>query len=154
MNLKSICALLAILALGCGLAFAHVISWSTLALLLPVIGTVTVTYEYPVASTTAPTTTQSALVKMVTANIIASADGDTTATVTHNLQISTADRAKGFPIVILTPLLSQALTALSAWTATITDGNVVTLTKLTSTGSGNASPQLRITVMRPWTAMQ
>lgn len=110
---------------------------------------VTVTYSWPVAGTTAPTLAQSSSKSTVVATVIASADGDTTATITHNLNISAADLARGFPTVTVTPLISQALTALSAWAVTSVTATTVVLTKLTSTGSGNASPQIRVTVTRP-----
>jgi hypothetical protein len=84
----------------------------------------------------------------VAAEIVASADGDTAATVTHNFGLSTASLALDHPWVILEPLLSQALTALSAWTITTKTLNVITLTKLASTGSGNASPQLLVRAIR------
>lgn len=118
---------------------------------------VTVTYECPLSvqgTTVGPTTAQIASkVNEVSANIIKSADGDTAATVTHNLGTGTAGLALGHPWVILEPLLSQALTALSAWTITTKTASVVTLTALASTGSGNANAQLRVHVIRPWSAI-
>ena len=116
-------------------------------------GAVTVTYEAPLSvqgTTTGPTTAQIAnRVNMVSATIVKSADGDTAATVTHNLGNNAASLALGDPWVILEPLLSQALTALSAWTITTKTAVVVTLTALASTGSGNAGAQLRVRVLRP-----
>jgi hypothetical protein len=88
------------------------------------------------------------------ASIIATSDGDVAATVTHNMGLTTAQLAAGQPEVTLTPVLSQALTALSAWTVTTKTANAVTLTKLGSTGSGNASPQLEIVIKRPHTIQQ
>lgn len=77
-------------------------------------------------------------------DVTATADGDTTATVTHGLS------AGGTPKEIyLTPILSQGLTALSAWTGAAPGATTATLTKLTSTGSGNASAQLRCTIKTP-----
>lgn len=113
---------------------------------------VTVTYEAPLSvqgTTVGPTAAQAFGAIEVSATIIATADGDTAATVTHNWGLSAAALALGHPWVILEPLLSQALTALSAWTITTKTLNLVTLTKLASTGSGNASPQLRVHVSRP-----
>lgn len=115
-------------------------------------GAVTVTYECPLSvqgTTVGPTTAQAFGTDEVSANIIKSADGDTAATVTHNLGTGTAGLALGHPWVILEPLLSQALTALSAWTITTKTAVVVTLTALASTGSGNAGAQLRVHVLRP-----
>jgi hypothetical protein len=81
---------------------------------------------------------------------VASADADTTATITHNFGLSAAQLAQGFPLVNITPTLSQALTALSGWAVTAVATNTITLTKLASTGSGNASPQLSVVVQRPF----
>jgi hypothetical protein len=116
---------------------------------------VTVTYEAPLSvqgTTVGPTTAQiNNVVIEVSANIIASADGDTAATVTHNFGSNAAELALGHPWVILEPLLSQALTALSSWIIATKTASVITLTKLASTGSGNASAQLRVHVIRPGT---
>lgn len=114
----------------------------------------TVTYAYPVAGVTAPTAAQMLNANTVRANIIASADGDTVATVTHNMGLSVAELAAGQPEVYLTGTLSQALTALSGWTVTTKTTNAITLTKLTSTGSGNASPQLDVVIKRPHSIQQ
>lgn len=73
-------------------------------------------------------------------SVIASADGDTGGTITVSCGAN--------PTVILTQILSQALTALSVWTVALTNITTLTLTKLTSTGSGNASVQLIVTVQR------
>lgn len=116
-------------------------------------GAVTVTYEAPLSvqgTTVGPTTAQIGnIVNKVSANIIADADADVAATVTHNLGSNAAQLALGNPMVILEPLLSQALTALSMWTITTKTAVVITLTKLASAGSGNAAPQLRVHVLRP-----
>jgi len=115
---------------------------------------VTVTYTYPVAGATAPTAAEMLNANTVRAGIIATADGDVAATVTHNMNISVADLAAGQPEVILTPTLSQALTALSGWTVTTKTTNAITLTKLGSTGSGNAGNQLDVVIRRPHSIQQ
>lgn len=79
--------------------------------------------------------------------VIASADGDTTATCPHLLGAAPL-------FVALTQMLSQALTALSAWAAGTVDATNVVGTKLTSTGSGSASVQLRVAAWIPHTAVR
>jgi len=110
---------------------------------------VTVTYLHPVAGVTAPTALQSLNTQSVVADVVATADADTTATITHNFGLSAAELNSGSPVIDFIPLISQALTALSGWAVTAIATNSITLTKLTSTGSGNASAQLRVTIMRP-----
>ena len=76
------------------------------------------------------------------ADVIATADADTTATIPHTLGAAPQE-------VTITQLISQALTALSAWAVTTIDATNVVCTKLTSVGSGNAGAQLRVIIKRP-----
>jgi len=79
-------------------------------------------------------------------SVIASADADTTATITHGLV--------GTPLIgICSPVLSQALTALSAWTVAVGASTTV-CTKLTSTGSGSASIQALVLSWLPHTSIR
>lgn len=112
---------------------------------------VTINYMNPVTGAGTPPVITGSLPQWdsVTAQIIATADGDTVATVTHNLALTAADLTAGRPDISVTQLISQALTALSAWAVTTIAANSIVLTKLTSTGSGNASPQVQVTVKRP-----
>jgi hypothetical protein len=72
-------------------------------------------------------------------SVIATADGDVAATVTHGLgQVPRR--------VTLTPMLTLALTALPMWTVNVIGVTTVTLIKLASAGSGNAAEQLRVQV--------
>lgn len=80
--------------------------------------------------------------------VISSADGDTSSGAMAHL-LGTAPLFVG-----LTQMLSQALTALSAWAATTVDATAVTCTKLASTGSGNAGVQLRVVAWVPHTAVR
>lgn len=116
-------------------------------LLLSELGAVTVTYEYPVAGVTAPTQAQEALLSAVLANVIATADADTTATITHNMQLTAAQLAAGQPWVTLEPLLAAA--QISLWFVSSKTANTVVLTKATTAGSGNAGAQVRAIVQRP-----
>lgn len=78
------------------------------------------------------------------ATVVASADGDTTATIPHGMAAVPKE-------VNITQTLSQALTALSAWAAVTIDATNIVCTKLTSTGSGSATSQLRVTAKTPHT---
>lgn len=74
-------------------------------------------------------------------DIIATADGDTvTASIPHGIG--------SIPDVVGQQLISQALTALSAWALTTLDVTNLVFTKLASTGSGNAGAQFRVYVQR------
>lgn len=108
---------------------------------------VSLTYIVPNTGATPPTSSNFSGALMIV-DIIATADADTTATIPH-LQGSTNPPGSTPPLkVTITPVLSQALTALSAWTAATGAANVV-LTKLASTGSGNAAVQVRVTIEKP-----
>jgi len=74
-------------------------------------------------------------------DIVATADGDTTATITHGLIGTPQD-------IQLTPLL-QAPALLSGWAVTGISATTVTLTKSTTASSGNAGAQLRAVVRVP-----
>ena len=75
--------------------------------------------------------------------ITATADNDTVTTSTsHGLGV-TPKVAGGIQLV------SQALTALSAWALTTLSSSAFVFTKLTSSGSGNANPQYQFVLMRP-----
>lgn len=75
-------------------------------------------------------------------DIIATADADTGGSVTHGMGAAPSD-------VYVTPLLAAGVT--SAWFVSAISSTVITLTKGTATGSGNASAQLRLYARRPHT---
>lgn len=74
--------------------------------------------------------------------VIATADADVTATAPHGL--ASTPLLWGF-----TQVLSQALTALSAWAIPSSGATNLVGTKLTSTGSGNAGVQAIFWAMTP-----
>jgi len=108
---------------------------------------VTVTYEYPVAGVVAPTALQ-ARVAACNATVVATADADTTATIQHNMGLSVAQLAQGFPNVEMTILL-QVVAKKADWTISSRTADTVVLTKTAAVGSGSASAQLRVSVARP-----
>lgn len=101
---------------------------------------VSANYLFPASGATAPTSANFAGVLMCY-TLTATADADTTITVPHLMGAAPL-------LVTLTPILSQALTALSGWTVAIGAANLV-FTKLASTGSGNAAAQLQVVVQKP-----
>lgn len=108
---------------------------------------VTVTYQYPVAGVVAPTALQGRVATCV-ATIIKGADGDTAATIVHNMGLSVAQIAAGFPIITITSI--EQLTAnLADWTVTTINANDVVFTATAAGGSGSANPQVRVTIRRP-----
>ena len=70
---------------------------------------VTAVFEHPVIGTTPPTALQAEDRVTLTLNDIDSAD--VAITVTHNLGLSTAELAAGFPITVLQPLRASARTS-------------------------------------------
>jgi hypothetical protein len=118
-------------------------------------GAVTVTYQYPVAGTAAQTPAAAAAAgfhngyNTVRGTVIASADADTTATISHGFALTAAQIAAGQPELTLVPLHAAFYT--STWIAAYTDLNTITLTKGTGAGSGTAGVQLGFIVRRPST---
>ena len=121
-----------------------------------IFGTVTVTYQYPVPGVAAQTAALAAAAgfhngyNTVRGTVISDADADTTATISHGMGLSATALAAGQPEIDwrwLTPAAASA--RLSLWTFAITDGNVVTATKATTGGSGNAEAQLGFSIRRP-----
>lgn len=105
---------------------------------------VSLNYIWPATGATPPTSyaaNGASGTKMIV-DVTATADGDVTATIPHLMGVAPKE-------VYLTPLLSQALTALSAWAATTINTTNVVLTKLASTGSGNALAQVRVIIGLP-----
>jgi hypothetical protein len=91
-----------------------------------------VQYLYPVAGTTPPTSVQSAAVNMINA-AVNFADADTTFTITHNLGMSTADIASGFPLIVLDQLTGAASTTTGPAVYTVTSTpNTTTINKSTA----------------------
>lgn len=104
-----------------------------------------VTFLYPIAGLTAPTATQSYGHNQVSADINKGASGDTDVTITHNMNISVADLAAGFPEVVLEPTLASFYTALYFVASRTT--NTVVLTG--ATGGGTTGANVRVRIRRP-----
>lgn len=108
---------------------------------------VTVTPIYPTGAV-APTLAQMLNFDTVRVSVIATADADTTATITHNMALSAAQLTAGQPDVIITSLL-VAPALLSGWAVTSFLTNTIVLTKATTAGSGNAGAQIQVVIRRP-----
>jgi len=115
-------------------------------------GAVTVTYRNVGSGTTPPTAIAARRVNSVVATIAASADADAAAIVTHNMNLSAADLAAGWPTVLFEPLSTQFQT--SRWFAVSHDPNYVGLVKGNAAGGGAAGEQLKVTVARPHTIVR
>lgn len=75
------------------------------------------------------------------ADVEATADADTTATIPHGLGAA--------PTVVVLTGLAQVAAALSLWSATTINATNVVLTKATTAGSGAAGNQVRMTASLP-----
>jgi hypothetical protein len=100
-------------------------------------GTVTVTYLKPATGTVAPTAAQvsPSTLNTVVAQLVC-ADADTTATITHNLNVSAADQLLGFPRI--TAYLSGAGT-FPVMLAFANLTNTITVTKPSTAAGSNAT---------------
>lgn len=108
---------------------------------------VTVTYKVP-AGTVAPTAQQAFGHSRLVATVIATADADTTITITHNWGLTAAELAAGQPDVSIALLTAAGV--LSAPTVTTYGTNTVVLTKSTAVGSGAAPAQIQVVLTRPF----
>lgn len=108
---------------------------------------VTVTYEWPVAGVVAPTALEVA--DKVVANVIAALDADVLATITHNLGLSAAELAAGFPEVMVEQMLPQGWLSTPHVLAAGKTTNAVAVTMSNAVGSGAATAQFRVTISRP-----
>ncbi len=106
---------------------------------------VTVTYEHPVTGVTPPTALQAA--DKVVAVVTATVNGDLLATIVHNMGISTADLAAGFPEVLIEPMLPAGWTSTPHVLAGGKDATDVAVTM--ANAGGNANDQFRVTISHP-----
>jgi hypothetical protein len=107
----------------------------------------TVTYCDPVAGATAPTQAQASAAQSVTATVNFS-DADTTATITHNWSLTTAQLAKLRPWVTVLVMGNMAVYPGLTW-ALSTNTAVVTKAS-TATNSGGT---INVVMQRPWSPM-
>ena len=142
LSLVFIAAVVSVFALHLNL-FAVVLY---VAMSLGMIG-VTITYADPVIGATAPTQAQASAAQSVTATVYL-ADGDTTATITHNWQLTAAQLAKLRPWVIVLPM--AGMTVYPGLTWALATNTVVVSKASTATGSGGT---INVVLMRPWSPM-
>jgi hypothetical protein len=106
-----------------------------------------VTYAYPVSGTTPPTTKQTgAYGKSIVNAQVVFADGDTTATVTHNFELISTDPAALFPVVVITLDPSSAGTVSATILVTRTSTDSIVLTKGTGAGTNGT---YNVSILRP-----
>lgn len=107
------------------------------------LGTVTKTYYWPVQGTTDPTVNESLFQTDVVVDVNM-ADGDTSATITHNWQLSTTALARGLPLAQIYTVSGG--TAIASLRLAITNSIAVTLSKDGGTGSGGT---FRVILRKP-----
>lgn len=143
---------LAVLAVPALAAHINIGTVMLLSMSLGLVGAVTVTYKFPVSSTTtAPTAVQSSQTQVVTGTVNW-LESDTIARFTHNLGIATAvgfagskpTIAQGFPDVHVLPVGADTVAPVMSFV--FTDGNVVTINKGSIAGTGGT---LLVAVYRP-----
>lgn len=112
-------------------------------------GVVTVTYEYPVSGSSAPTAQKMLTLSLVTA-VLNWGDTDTTATITHNMGITAAQLAQLFPFVsVYAVALNGSPSAPPPFVSTLAT-NSITITKSSVTNSGGT---FNVYIFRPNTVM-
>ena len=118
----------------------------TVAMSLGLVGS-TVTYCDPVIGATAPTQAQASAAQSVTATVNFS-DADTTATITHNWSLTTAQLAKLRPWVNM--LRMSGMSVYPGLTFALSANAVVMTKGITATNSGGT---VNVVIMRPWSPM-
>lgn len=103
----------------------------------------TVTFAYPVVGTVAPTAAQAFNANMLTATIVAN-DADTTAVVTHNWGLTTAQQNNLWPTIQWYTQLASTVVPIISWA--ITNSVAVTMTKVSASGSNGTYV---VILMRP-----
>ncbi len=112
-------------------------------LILSELGTVVVTYAYPIIGVTAPTTTQMSGLSLLTCQV-SFADADTTATITHNMQLSAAALARLEPLVVIYQNTGGTPAPLLA--VTLATNTIVLSKQSTTAGTGGT---VTVQVQRP-----
>jgi hypothetical protein len=107
----------------------------------------TLNYENPSAGGATPPTAQVMRAHQQMSAIVTGDNSATTIALTHNMAISAAQLALGYPEVEFEPLLAAGITAAPIVTTKAT--NTLTVTCTAFTGAG-----LRIRVKKPWSATE
>lgn len=115
---------------------------------------VTVTYEYPVAGATPPTAAEVLRLSAVIASVEATADADVLADITHNMALSAQELLDGWPIVNIEQLLPEGWLSTPYVLAAAKLTNTLGVTMSAAVGSGVATDQFRVTILRPNTIIR
>lgn len=106
----------------------------------------TITFQYPVVGTVAPTQLQALGVNMVTATLNWS-DSETSAAIVHNFKLSTTQLANLWPVVIVDVRSDSTSTVVPLIAVALTDSSTVTISKPTTVGTQGT---LIVVIMRPF----
>lgn len=112
-----------------------------------------VTYEHPTQGSAAiATPTAAQVADLVTFNVSALSADTAAAGIAHNMNMTAAELALGFPEVILEPLYGTTGTIApgAQWVVAAKATNTISLAKVNSAG-GDPLPTVRVHVLRPHT---
>jgi hypothetical protein len=124
-----------------------------------IVGTVTVTYQYPVQGTVAPTVSQMKPLSLVTAAVNWGADSDTIALLTHNMQLATVFLPNNTNPInetsCLFPLVSWYYQT-GGSINTILNGSIVSSSvfQITKASGSSSLGTVNVFVLRPWTGIR
>ncbi len=110
---------------------------------------VTVLYLWPATAAVAPTALQVA--DTVVASVQATADADILAAITHNMGLSAAELALGFPEFHFEYILPEAWVSTPHVLAAAILTNSLNITMSAAGGSGVGTVQFRVVIKRPHT---
>lgn len=124
-----------------------------------VFGTVTATYAYPVQGTFVPTVAQMKPLSLVTVAVNFSADADTLALITHNMQMGSIILPGSTGIVnetsCLFPLVSWYYQT-GGSINTVLNGSIVSSSvfQITKASGSSSAGTVNVFILRPWTGIR
>ncbi len=136
------------------------VAFLTVAAVPAILGTVTVTYQWPVVGTTPPTVLQMKPLSLVTAAVNFGSDSDVLALITHNMQLGTVvlptnpgslvnEAASLFPLVGWYYQTGGSIN-------TILNGSIASSSvfQISKASAASSAGTVNVFVLRPWTGIR
>jgi hypothetical protein len=152
-----------VLVLGHAMGVHGIGAWAaflTVAAVPALLGTVTVTYQWPVVGTVPPTVLQMKPLSLVTAAVNFGSDSDTLALITHNMVLGTIVLPTNPGSLVnetacLFPLVSWYYQS-GGSTGTVLNGSIASSSvfQITKASAASGAGTINVFVLRPWTGIR